>query len=286
MINKSRPFSTNCSWYSLLASRRTHRAFTLIELLVVIAIIGLLLAIILPALKKAKEQATGIICMAHMNGLSRCWLLYAQDNDNKLCGGNTYNNNQWIGPPVDAAGVAHPELAYQAKLEEEVRGFLAGQLYPYFENYKILHCPGDTGASSNYRSYRSVSITGLMNGEQGGSADAVKKLNEISSPASKIVFIENLDPRGWNGGSWIMGNYTATQPNWIDPLAVFHINRSTFGLADAHAEKRKWDDESTITMSELARAGNTSCFNYPVKWTAGEGQDVLFVADGYLPGKR
>jgi prepilin-type N-terminal cleavage/methylation domain-containing protein len=41
---------------------RTHKGFTLIELLVVIAIIALLLAILMPSLKMAKEYATRLQC--------------------------------------------------------------------------------------------------------------------------------------------------------------------------------------------------------------------------------
>lgn len=262
--------------------------FTLIELLVVIAIIAMLMAIIMPALKAAKKQATGIICMSHLGGLSRAWLIYSQDNNNKLCGGNTYTNDEWIGPPVDDNGNQQTALGYEATLEEEIRGYRAGQLYPYFETEKIFHCPGDSGTDARYRSYRSVSITGLMNGEQGGSNDCVKQMDEIVSPGNKFVFIENIDPRGWNGGSWIMGNFdyaNGPNPDWTDPVAIFHIDRSTFGFADGHAEKRTWVDKSTIEMSRLAKEGDQSCFNYPINWGAGEGEDIIWTVRGYVPGK-
>ncbi len=60
--------------------RRTIHGFTLIELLVVISIIALLIALLLPALGKAKETSQQIECGTRMRQLLIAVTVYAQDN--------------------------------------------------------------------------------------------------------------------------------------------------------------------------------------------------------------
>ena len=63
---------------------KKKRAFTLIELLVVIAIIALLLAVVMPALKKAKEKANDIICRTNLKSLQLATILYTGDYGGKM----------------------------------------------------------------------------------------------------------------------------------------------------------------------------------------------------------
>ncbi|MHC4260869.1 MAG: type II secretion system protein, partial [Planctomycetota bacterium] len=56
------------------------KGFTLIELLVVIAIIALLMSMLAPALRKAKEQAQAAVCLSNLHQWSIAYKQYYDDN--------------------------------------------------------------------------------------------------------------------------------------------------------------------------------------------------------------
>jgi prepilin-type N-terminal cleavage/methylation domain-containing protein/prepilin-type processing-associated H-X9-DG protein len=60
--------------------QRKTRGFTLIELLVVVAIIGMLIAILLPALSRAREQSKATICMSNMRQVGLGFYYYGEDH--------------------------------------------------------------------------------------------------------------------------------------------------------------------------------------------------------------
>ena len=63
---------------------RDEKGFTLVELLVVIGIIALLISILLPALSKARQQASSLACQANLHSIGQGIAIYVGDNHGTL----------------------------------------------------------------------------------------------------------------------------------------------------------------------------------------------------------
>ena len=214
--------------------------FTLIELLVVIAIIAVLMGILMPALRAAKDHASRIHCTANVRTLDLAWTMYATENDNRLVGGNVGGGTSWIAAPS----------AQNTDVEDKLNAIRSGTLWKYVKEEKVYLCPSDRRTkSAKAVSYCSYSLVGGANGEAWAGMTQARNLTDIKRPAEKYIFVEDIDTRGYNVGSWQLG---FTSRRWIDPLAVWHNKRSTLGYADGHVEMHPWHDKSFLDWADGA----------------------------------
>src|SRR4030042_2709554 len=114
-----------------------RQGFTLIELLVVIAIIAILMAILMPALNIAREQARGIGCSSNQKTLALGYIMCADDNDGSVCGGFAENRivngvPPWVMPPLENSSgsiVSMGGPGVPVPLRQKYNGLIEGALY-------------------------------------------------------------------------------------------------------------------------------------------------------------
>jgi prepilin-type N-terminal cleavage/methylation domain-containing protein/prepilin-type processing-associated H-X9-DG protein len=75
---------------------RKGRGFTLIELLVVIAIIAILLSILMPSLRKVREQGYMVNCLNNLRQWNMIHQVYLQDNNGKFYTGSRGDAFYWL----------------------------------------------------------------------------------------------------------------------------------------------------------------------------------------------
>jgi len=223
-----RNFSNGAGFTPLEVRRCFLTGFTLIELLVVIAIIALLMAILIPALTRAREQGKRAACIHNLKGLVLAWLMYIDDNDGHLVKGNA-GDNGW----VKLLG----SLPNEEPVEDQLDTIRNGLLFEYAKMTKLYRCP--VAERNEMRTYSTVHA---MNGLKfTGSGDVYKKLSEIRRPGERLVFLDDYG-EDWDA-CWAVWY---TQPTWWNPIPMRHHGGTTLAFAEGHCEWWSWRDQRTI----------------------------------------
>ena len=224
-----------------------RRGFTLVELLVVIAIIAILMAILMPALRLAREQGKRVVCLSNLKQLMLAWILYADDFDDMIVNGD---GGHWHGNEAPWVGKCwHNNYRNGAQLpvQDQRIAIEEGALWPYCTNVKLYRCPtGYRGELLTYTIMDSMNAYPQPGDPRGRGPEAVidrliiKNRAQIRRPSKRIVFLDE----GWvTPDSYAVYQYK--QEWWDDPL-VRHGDGMTVSFADGHSEYWKWKGAETV----------------------------------------
>lgn len=232
--------------------------FTLIELLVVIAIIAILASMLLPALSKAKEKASGISCLNNLKQLTLAAHLYGVDYNDFIPPNYLNSTNAWIGGNVLTLPGA-----------TNIMDIRNGRLFPYNQSERIYTCPTDTfplrvgGQTLTMSRVRSYSLSGMMGINTEGARTSVhpgipenRKYGDVTDPGPSQAFFfvdEQSDPNISNPSlTSIDDGYFAVDSHqantWRNPPASRHGNGGVLSFADGHAENWRWVEGTTRTL--------------------------------------
>ncbi len=127
-------------FYGITFNKR-RSGFTLIELLVVVAVIAVLLAILLPALRKARTLTKRVACQSNLKQIAVAWNMYLGDNNGRFYQNRNANvlYGGWSGARPPSPRPLNKYFGLPVDLEEKTK----------IENdAKIFCCPSDRGGAS------------------------------------------------------------------------------------------------------------------------------------------
>lgn len=215
------------------------RGFTLLELLVVIGIIALLIGMLVPALSRARGQASTTACLSNLRQLVIAASIYSQQNSGR------YPVARWGSDSWDfsiVAGRAVPGLLWRGQA-----------------NMRIQQCPGFDGKSNTFFDpYTGYNYnTSYIGHGQGETVETPAKLVQVRQPSRTALF---GDGEYYNGANKFMrapfphAGDLSLSTRAAGTQGFRHRGRTNVAFCDGHAETLA-ERHTTTIPSEQPKVG-------------------------------
>lgn len=188
---------------------RRSRGFTLIELLVVIAVIAVLMGILMPALKKAKNLAQGSACKGNLKNYCYGITMYLDDCDGKFPIPEKCYFTQTAAYPVESGMSGSYIHLRWCNGDVDLRNHpqYAGPFFRYLANARAFICPafktmavrnsedqffkGGGTSVKNYKPWYNYTMNAYLGSENGDVRNThVQKVSQVKRLASTFAFVE------------------------------------------------------------------------------------------------
>ncbi|OGV47775.1 MAG: hypothetical protein A2017_07285 [Lentisphaerae bacterium GWF2_44_16] len=206
------------------------KKFTLIELLIVISIIAILAGMLLPALKKAREQGYSILCKSNLKQVGTAFLNYSTDFNENTMYRNAPYVEFWSGDYADRPW--YELLGLLGKYSQLDYGVKIGTLRNKGNYYgRNILCPAQKSMDYSYSDYMANQwFLGTIS-----TSDAYKNhsFKMMQAPTQIVLVTDNgkEDTHSVTYASNIRSNHVGNTANFLfGDMHVSHMSREKIGL--------------------------------------------------------